>query len=114
MKVPYDVAKFCCVEAASVAALAFGSTSAASMTLGLLTSRKESEQALAPVMSAAPIRAAETARVIVVILALSGGLEGEVEPNEPALGCRQREEVLPVEVAVLRDDLGIGPLVLRP
>src|SRR5687768_3050575 len=113
MKVPTAVLKFCSAEAARVAAVDVGSTVAASITLGLVTSRNLSEQAAALTTSAVPIRMRETARRMVCMTVL-GGSEGDVEPKESPLRLRQREEILAVEIPVLGDDLRIRALVVGP
>src|SRR6185503_18521866 len=113
MYVPTAVLKFCSVELARVVAASFGSTVEASMTLGLETSRKLSEQAVALTTKAVAISVRETARRMVRMTVL-GGSEGEVQPKESPLWLRQREEILPIEGPVLGDDLRIGALVVGP
>jgi hypothetical protein len=71
MNVPTAVAKFCCAEAASVAAVDAGSTVLASMTFGFVTSRNFCEQAEALARSAAPMNmflVRETARRVVIMI----------------------------------------------
>ncbi len=56
--------KFCCADNDSVMPLAVGSTVEASMTLGLVTVRNSSPQAVTPSASMAPAAVRETVRAI--------------------------------------------------
>src|ERR671913_1637180 len=86
MNVPAAVLKFCSVELARVVAASFGSTVETSMTLGLSTSRKLSEQAEALTTKPVTISVRETARRMVRMTVL-GGQKVKFNRRRARFGC---------------------------